>query len=535
DPAFSRWTQGYQAAGVALGDYDRDGDLDVFLACLGRDLLLENQGDGTFVDVTDSAGVAGPDDISPGALWVDVNNDGLLDLVVYDFVDLTYEATNSGPLSPLASNRLYLNRGDGTFSDETNAANLVTPGATHTVAAADADGDGKLELYVAHDTMSVDGEVRNPKLPRDELWTYQDTNAGVPSYQNVADSVGIEANRSSMGIEFLDVDRDGRLDIYFSDFGGNDLYIWDQAAQAYVNRAVDYDIDAAHAPSGRSAVSWGVLGLDVDRDGKLEMLIVNGSVAGSGAQQISYYEQAEPAGRFGRKADAAGLNDVPDPTDIAAARGAYRGDLDGDSDEDIVLGIQSGRFRLFENRSDRQGQCLRLRLTGTVSAPDPVGSKVTLTLTDGSKITTQRTAGGQPYGQSDSVMELVIGDRKPSELTVEWPSGFVQRLEAPALAAKELWVREPSWLTVTPRSFGPGSAARLTYVAVDASGQELGVQGSGRLVTVERSDGVPAPVTDLGDGSYTASFPHPGAPGTVTLKLSVDGTPMAIRPLLFFR
>ncbi|HEY3233875.1 MAG TPA: FG-GAP-like repeat-containing protein [Polyangiaceae bacterium] len=537
DLSFSELTNGRPAVGVALGDYDSDGDLDVFLACAGTDLLLRNRGDGTFEDVAEAAGVAGPpDDVSAGAIWVDVNNDGLLDLVVYNFFTAADQAIFVGGCpTQISMDRLYLNRGDGSFTDATVASELTKLGATHALAAADLDDDGRLDLYACNDTGArTDGVVLYPNPLPDNLWVYRDLVAGVPRFRDVAPSWGLSTSRASMGMALFDVDGDGRLDLYISDIGDKPLFVWNQSDHSYRDVASSYGLEAKYAPGGGPAVSWGVLALDLNRNGRLEMLVINGSLNGAPEQKNAYLEQIAPDGPFAPIPDAAGLNDVTRPWEIQWARGAYHGDLDRDGDEDVLLGVREGSFRVFENRSERQGEALRLRLIGTVSAPDPVGARVTVVLAEQDRIAAQHTAGGQPYGQSDSVMELVTGNRRATGLEIEWPSGFVERLPSTELDP-EMTVLEPRWLTVTPRRIFSGEQSELRYVAFGESGNLLGAAGAGRQVEVERSDGIPVSVTDAGDGSYSAELSHPGQAGVVSLEIRVDGQVQKITPLLFFK
>jgi hypothetical protein len=431
-------------------------------------------------------------------------------------------------------NRLYVNKGDGTFTDATVASELTKLGATHAVAAADLDGDGNLDLYACNDTGASSGAppaYPNP-LP-DQVWVYRDLVAGVPRFRDIASSWGLATPRSSMGIELFDVDADGRLDMYISNIGEKPLFIWDEPTHRYLDVASQYGLQATYTASGAPAISWGVLALDSNRDLRLEMLVINGAFAGALPQKNAYFEQKTPGGPFEPLPDAAGLNDVPRAWEIGWARGIYRGDLDRDGDEDLLLGVNQGSFRVFENRTQRRGDAVRLRLIGTVSAPDPVGARITLELGDGERIFVQHTAGGQPYGQSDAVTELVTGDRQATQLKIEWPSGFVERLPAPELNS-ETTIVEPRWLTVTPRRTFPGQATEVTYVALDESGTPLGTAGAGRRVEIERSDGVGVSVTDRRDGSYSALLSHPGQAQVVSLKVRIDGQAQNITPLLFF-
>lgn len=531
---FEAFGGGRKLTGVSLGDYDGDGDLDVYLSAMGKDVLLQNQGNGTFVDVTDKAGVGGPDDdLTTGGIWADVNDDGLLDLFVTNYIDVDVELAQSGPISNRSVNRLYLNLGNGTFLDATQAAGVSAPGATHTAALADIDGDGVPEIYVANDRFDVGGVATgDPRLPPDQVWKRTGVKNGIPQYTDISESSGIAAPRSSMGIAFPDVDGDGRPEVYISNYGGNNLYYYHPNTGTFTEGAHAVGLDVPTSPTG-SAVSWGVVSLDLDRDGVQEMLVVNGQVSGSSPQQLLYLEQNGPDGYFESVVQNAGLNQVTNLDYIQWARGAYIGDLDEDGDDDVVMGANGGVFTIYENQSTRRGQSVRLRLVGAVSAPVPVGAKVVLDLDDGSKVVRRQTAGGQPYGQSDPVLDLVTVDHTVRSTEIDWPSGFVQRLKDVSPGAVRV-IREPRWLEISTRNVAAGSSATITYTACDDSGAALGGAGAGRSVGISRSDGVPVAVTDVGDGTYTASIGHPGSTRTVTLAIRVDGVAYAASPMIRF-
>jgi hypothetical protein len=527
---FPDLAQGSDASGVALGDYDRDGDLDVFLARSGPDLLLENDGRAAFQDVTAARGLTGPvDDFSNTAIWVDINNDGLLDLFIGNFADMEEEILNDLPLTNRSVNRLYLNE-DGRFRDVTDEANLVVGGATHAVAAADVDEDGSLEIYVGND---YDATRYNYELPRDQLWRCAIGGDGIPSCTDVGEATHFSLLRATMGYDFFDLDDDGKLEVYASDFGANDLLFYDPNSDTFSESASRWGLEIESTDQGHIAVAWSVVALDLNRDELWEMLVINGNLPGGPAQHSMYLEQSGQNEKFGRVQADAGLTAIADPDQMRNARGAYRGDLDADGDDDFVIGVNGGAFQIFDNWTTLEGSLLRVRLRGTVSAPDPGGAKLTLGFVDGGRRIAQRVIGGQPYGHGDAIIDLRMGQRLPAELSVRWPSGFRQIVPSSHLS-ETIEVVEPAWLTLDRRRVPAGEKSVLTYVAFDELGAAIGAPASGKLVEILRSDAMPVSVTDRGDGSYTAELAHPGMPGTVSLVVSVDGTPYAIRPLLFF-
>jgi enediyne biosynthesis protein E4 len=534
DSEFTDLTQGRNAVGVALGDYDRDGDLDVFLACAGKDLLLRND-DMEFVDIADALGVAGAeDDITTGAIWTDLNGDGWLDLYVANFMDFQQELSADVPLSQSSVNHLFLNTIDG-FSDVTESLNMTQPGATHALAAVDLDDDGLLELFALNDTLSIDDEVRHSgKLPRDQVYVVTSVGAnGVPVVEERAQALGLGAFRASMGIEFFDLDRDGRDELYISDYGSNDLYFWNDEHDVYVNRAEDWNLAMRHGFAGRPEVHWSLHALDLNRDLRWEVFSVNGAVMGSDAQRSSFVEQSELGGRFGSLTENGGLDAIPNSENLPQPRGGYRGDLDSDGDDDFVLSSVGGDFRILENRTKAVGEALRLRLVGSVSAPDPIGARVKLVWEDGARNVLRRFAGGPPFGQNDAALEAVTRTTQSAELRVYWPSGFVQRLSAEP-GPDVVKIKEPNWLEIDPPRVAPEDSATLTLRSLSPEGEAMGEDGAGRKFRIERSDGLEVEVRDEGDGTYRALLSHPGAPTTVWLQILEDDEPMRIRPAIRF-
>ena len=144
-------------------------------------------------------------------------------------------------------------------------------------------------------------------------------------------------------------------------------------------------------------------------------------------------------------------------------------------------------------------------------------------------------AGGDVHSQGDGVLSVGLGAAALESIEITWPSGLRQEVQRQPGADGVTRVREPEWLQVTPRLPAPGAAAELHVDAVDGSGALLGAAGAARRVECVRSDGVPAPVVDRGDGSYAAVLTHPGVAGVVTLTVSIDGRVLGPRPRVWFR
>jgi enediyne biosynthesis protein E4 len=545
DPGLSM--SGVHAHGGALGDYDNDGDLDIFIAASGFDWLLENDGTGAFVDATLSGGVAGRgDDVSVGAVFADVNLDGLLDLYVYNH-------TAASPPWPdgRAENRLYLNVGDGEFVDVTEESGTGSQGSSQATAVFPLDGDGYPTIYVANDRFYVDGSPAygmHELIPGDAWYHFQALDGeGIPSFIDVATDRGVFDGRSSMGISIYDVDHDLTPDVYISDWGKKDLYTNPVPGTPTIYSTDVWNVAVRRDPDGYNMISWGVRFVDFDRDGFGELFVVNGGVnepfTCDGYHQLDWFLRQPGAGlQYEVITGSVGL-----PTTVVCfadaatvGRGFLLGDFDADGDDDFLITPYIETYRFYENQTPLGiHHELRVRLHGTVSAPDPVGATITVTHLDGSRSAHFRYAGGDTFSQSDSIVRAGLGDdASVLEAIVEWPSGYAQHIEAlPGFAPDvELNITEPQWMSVVPRVVTMADPAPVfTYTAVDDEGTLLGTAGAGRIVTVTRSDGVAVVVTDNGDGTYTADLGHPGVARRTVLTVNVDGVNVRARPMIRYR
>ena len=550
DPALAKLLAGVKAHGVAVGDYDRDGDLDLFIAAEGRDWLLANDGAGHFTDVTDIAGVAGPNaDYTTHALFVDLNHDGLLDLYVVNFNDQIGQVVDSG------RKRLYLNVGDGTFADVSKLSGTDNTGCSHAAAAFDLDGLGDLGIYVANDRFTANGIPGVPAVLPDswyQLTAIDDT--GIPLFTDVAAARGVQAWRSCMGVNLADVDGDLTPDIYLPDIGKNWLYLQKHPGQATVAGVDQFNL-GNQSPNGVALMAWGSRFIDLDRDGLLELIVANGylgdPVGCEAMHQLPrYFQQQAPGSPYTDITAAVGLSFFTPPrcpgpmggdVDRVTSRAFVMGDLDGDGDgdDDFVLAPYSAPFYLFRNDTVTANHALRVRLVGTVSSPNPIGATLLAEHMDGTKTAMFQYAGGDDYSFADPVLTVGMGaEAKLARAEVKWPSGIVQRIDQlPGFALDQVFVvSEPKWLTVEPRAVKKGdAAAQLVYRPVGSDGAFLGKAGAGQKVIVTRSDGKAVALTDQGDGSYVAALGYPDAPRRTTIKLNVDGRDLRPRPMINFK
>lgn len=276
DPLMEFGFSGVCAHAAAFGDYDRDGALDLMVVTNGPDRLYRNNGAGIFTDVTLMAGVGGPaNGAEHSVYWADVNHDGLLDI----FVPAHFVAYPPGP-DPINANRLYLNRGSGAFTEIGALAGVAGDGSSQAAAITDLDGDGDLEIYLANDQFTINGEDQNMFGLDDDRWLDLDgyDEQGVPSYQDRAPEFGMAEPRASMGVAITDVNGDGFDDIYVIDWGANHLHVWNPASMNYDEVAADWNLDLADDQFNGYMVGWGAEFTDFDRDGRDEAIVVHGMV-----------------------------------------------------------------------------------------------------------------------------------------------------------------------------------------------------------------------------------------------------------------
>jgi enediyne biosynthesis protein E4 len=428
--------EGGYGHGVAVGDYDNDGRPDLFVTRWRSYALYHNIGHGRFEDITVTAGFGGARDWPTSAAWADLDNDGDLDLYVCHY--LQFDPATSAPCQRRDSpNYIYCNprtfpalpdhlfRNDrGRFVDVTAEAGVVDlDGRGLGVVAADLNEDGKIDLFVANDT-SANYFFRN-------LGGFRFAEEGEVSGLATSASGGYLAG---MGVACGDYDGDGRLDVAVTNFFGESTTLYHNHGRGVFS---DRSAAAGLAAPTRLMLGFGLVGLDANNDGRLDLAQANGQVEDYGTA-IPY---AMPAQLF--LGDAVGrLADVSDragsPWRVPRlGRGLAAGDLDNDGRIDLILVGQNDPLALLHNRFESQdhppvespNHFLMLKLEGTASNRDAVGAQVTVTVSGRTQIVA-RVGGGSYLSASDSRVHFGLGPAKKADrVEVAWPSGRRDRFD----------------------------------------------------------------------------------------------------------
>ena len=409
--------------GVTAGDYDGDGRPDLFVTRFGSYALLHNQGDGTFHDATERAGLGGARDWPTSAAFADFDGDGDLDLYVCHYLAWNAEHptlcrdprapdryVSCLPLGfPAQSDHLFRNDG-GRFADITAQAGIVDHnGRGLGVVAADLDDDGRIDLFVAND-MTANFLFRN---------------LGNLRFEEIGHSAGVAGNaeggyQAGMGVACGDLDGDGRPDLAVTNFFGESTTFYRN-----LGHAMFADMTAAvglKAPS-RFLLGFGIAFLDVDNDGCLDLATANGHIHDL-RPKVPY---AMPAQLLA--GDLKGrLTDVSEQSGAVwsvprIGRGLAGADLDNDGRLDLLLVAQNSPLAYFHNQTEPAGHFLTLRLEGTASSRDAIGARVTVT-TRGRRQTAWRLGGGSYASVGDPRLHFGLGPaRMIEQIEVRWPSG----------------------------------------------------------------------------------------------------------------
>ena len=443
--------------GVAVSDYDNDGDPDLYLTHFGPNRLYRNNGDGTFSDVTGRAGVAGAE-WSTGAAFFDYDRDGAPDLYVVNYLDATFERNPPCEMKGIRAychprhfagvpDRLYRNLGDGRFGEVSRSSGILNPeGKGLGVLAADFDGDGWVDLYVANDS------VRNVLLRNKGDGTFSDvTLLSGTGYNSQAQA------EAGMGVDAADYDGDSLLDIFVTnyDLETNALYRY-QGNWLFG----DERWRSGLARKDRFLLGFGAGFLDFDNDGDRDLLVVNGHVVDNIERIQPDLSHPQPDQLFENRGGRF-VEHGPfyrwSSRQPRVGRGAALGDIDNDGDIDVLISNCGAEPTLLINRVGARRNWIQLRLTGTDSSRDAVGTRLTLTTAEGEQ-SDQITGGGSYLSASDLRAHFGLGEAvRVEEIRIRWPSGKEEVLkDIPANRILHVTEGRPSEFSTAP---GPRPAA----------------------------------------------------------------------------
>ncbi|MEO1995154.1 MAG: CRTAC1 family protein [Planctomycetaceae bacterium] len=424
-----------------MADTDNDGFPDLLVTGYGGLLLFHNQGDGTFVETTATAGLS--DRLwSSSAAWGDVNNDGLTDLYVAHYVDWSWDNHPKCPgptpgehdvcppkqFEPLPDS-LYLNNGDGTFRDATATSGLRRDGKGLGVLLADLDANNTLDIYVTNDTTP----------------NFLYRNQGAASFQELGlvsgTGLGDRGNPDgSMGVELCDFDRDGQPDLWVANYERESFALYQNLG----------DLSFRHVSRVRGImavgglyVGWGTCVADFDRDGDEDIFVANGHVIryptnSTFQQQPLLFENI---GSQGFRNVAAIAGDYMSANH--AGRGAIAADFDNDGDLDLGVSHINEPIELLVNKTDNTNHWLAMRLVGTKSARDAVGARVTIRTAHGTQ--TRYTHGGGSYASAKDPRLYfgLAGDDHVKSVEVDWLSGLRTQIENVSADVELLLIESP--------------------------------------------------------------------------------------------
>ena len=420
--------------GCAFGDYDRDGNTDIYVTNFGRNVLYRNNGDGTFADVTPAAGVAGKADAwSTSVLWVDVDADGWLDLYVVNYVQYAVDhgipCTQEGVATVCApqifqaqADVFWHNNGDGTFTDETAARGMASAaGKGLGVIAGDYDDDGDVDLYVANDT------TQNLML----------RNTGGGYFEEVGLFSGVAFNEdgaaeSGMGVSFGDVDGDGDQDLFVTNFQN-------ETNTLYVNQGRSFFMDGTfRAGLGTSSLLYLAFGtglVDMDNDGDLDLFAANGHIAPKIEliDETATYAQTnqlwlnDGVGNFTDRSTALG----PAFANRRVSRAAAFADYDSDGDVDVLVINNMGPAALYRNEGGHAaGHWFGLDLRWADTGTPALGARVQVTVGKTTLVREVRV-GGSYLAQNDPRILVGLGEAEdPDGVVITWGAGGRLQLES---------------------------------------------------------------------------------------------------------
>jgi hypothetical protein len=429
--------------GVAVGDYDNDGNEDLYVTGYGGNRLYHNNGNCTFTDVTDEAGVGGSG-WSSSATWVDLDNDGLLDLVVDRYVTWDWEDVWCGehregyraychpdvfqPIKML----VYHNDGNGHFTEVAHKLGLDKPAKALGIAIGDYDQDGRIDLFVANDSMP-------------EFLFHQKKDG---TFEEVGLESGVAVNDggqtyAGMGVDFADYNNDGWPDVVITDLANQRYALYENAGDGTFNYA--------SSTSGLGEITllhsgWSLRFIDYDNDGWKDLLIAQGHDLDTIEKSYPLLHYREPmmlVRNTGRKfVDVSSISsDIFH--DAWVGRGMAIGDIDNDGRVDAVVSTNGGPAHILHNETETANHWITLRLIGHKSNRDAIGAQVKVSAAIGDQWGTVTTSSGY-LSSSDPRLHFGLGAEKAAKrIEIRWPSG-TQQVMLNVTGDRQVTIDEPA-------------------------------------------------------------------------------------------
>lgn len=426
---------------AAWGDFDNDGDLDLYVTCYGPNILLRNNGDGTFSDFTKEAGV-GDDSFGTGCAWGDYDRDGDIDLYVCNYVQFEYREQDTAQMSKIygsetphtinpstyepAGNVLYRNNGDGTFVDVAEAVGVANPdGRSLQASWFDFNNDGHLDLYVAND-ISDNGVYLN---------TPGSKTPGSGKFTDIGASSLAADYRGAMGLAVGDYDHDGDFDLFVTHWVAQENAFFENASSLgwknddgsprlfFMENA--YGLGVGHI--SLQMVGWATGFADFDNDGHADLWVVNGHTLQKPdeptqmkPQRMHVFRQRPPKGFFEMAEQACPLLAKP-----FVGRGGAHADYDGDGKVDLAVMVHGGRPMLLRNVARESGHWLAVQLRQTGGNTQALGARVIVKT--GDLVQTAQVGADASYlSQHDTTLHFGLGQSDRVDLvTIHWPDGAV--------------------------------------------------------------------------------------------------------------
>ena len=436
--------------GVAVGDYDNDGYEDLYVTAYGGNRLYHNNGNGTFTDVTASAGVEAGG-WSTSAAWVDLDNDGNLDLVVLRYLDWSFADIYCGDhregfrsychpdtfraIRPM----VFHNDGHGHFTEVAEKVGLGKPCKGLGIAIADYDRDGRIDLFVANDSMVE--------------YLYHNKGDGTFEETGLLSQVAVDDDGQTyagMGVDFSDYDNDGYPDLVVDNLANQKYALY------HNNR--DGSFTYASQPEGLSRITmlhsgWGLRFFDFDNDGWKDLIIAQGhdmDTIEKTAPQLHYREPTLLLRNTGKSFDDVSAASGAVFHELWVGRGLATGDIDNDGLVDAVISTNGGTPHLLHNETRSANHWLTLNLVGHKSNRDAIGAVVSVTTSQGTQWATVTTCSSY-LSSSDKRVHVGLGaDAAAKRIEIRWPSGITQVLND-VTGGRILTVDEPAQVPAAAR------------------------------------------------------------------------------------